>query len=76
MFLSAREELFELATDAGEAKDLALQEFENLRAMQEALQSELVRLEAETERVSGPSEPVVPLTDEERAELRALGYIQ
>jgi arylsulfatase A-like enzyme len=76
MFLSAREQLYELRSDPGESKDLALQDFESLRAMQEALQSELVGLEADTERVSGPMEPVVPLTDEERAELRALGYIQ
>jgi arylsulfatase A-like enzyme len=76
MFLSAHEQLYELRSDPGESKDLALREFESLRAMQEALQSELVRLDAEKEGVDGPLEPVVPLTDEERAELRALGYIQ
>jgi arylsulfatase A-like enzyme len=76
MFLSAREQLFELRSDPGESRDLVLQELENLRAMQRALHSELVRLEVDRERAGGPMEPVVPLTDEERAELRALGYIQ
>jgi hypothetical protein len=41
----------------------------------EALQSELERLEADAESVSDPKELVVPLTDRERAEMRALGYI-
>ncbi len=61
MLLSAREQLYALRSDPGESKDLALQEFEGLRAMQEALQSELVRLDADRETGSaGPWSPSYP----------------
>jgi arylsulfatase A-like enzyme len=76
MLRSAREELYELETDPGETQDRGLDSPDGLRAARREFAAELARLRAEIDSIAAPPEPVDPLTEAERVELRALGYLE
>ncbi len=74
MFLSAREEVYLYPTDVSENTDKGGEDIENILKFRTLMAGEAAKW-----KTSGASmhsnEPVKPLSDEERSELRALGYI-
>jgi hypothetical protein len=76
MFLAAREELYDTSADPREFRDRALENPPALAAARRSLKEDLVHLAADAERIVAPVEPMAPLSEDEKAGLRALGYLR
>jgi hypothetical protein len=70
---SANERLFDLSVDPGESNELVNTDLDLLQRMREQLAERLSQLAAASP--AGLVEPVSPLDEREREELKALGYL-
>jgi arylsulfatase A-like enzyme len=76
MLLAAREELYDTSEDPRETRDRVLENPSALEAARRSLKGDLVHLSADAERIIAPAEPMAPLSEDEKAGLRALGYVR
>lgn len=82
MYLAAREEMFLYPNDKAEQVDvsrklvdLSDKDIETIKAFRQLMASEVAKWKADGANMR-PNEPIRPLSDEEKRELGALGYIQ
>jgi hypothetical protein len=76
MVMSSREEWFDLARDPGEAHDLAFERPEALAASRDALANALRAFASGSGMQPAVGEAIEPLSEAERRELEALGYLE
>lgn len=76
MLLSAREQFYPVGEAPKDSSVLAPEDLPALKAARASLKQALVRFSADAARIDAPLEPMTPLSQEEAADLRALGYLQ